>query len=541
MDCPKCGKLMILRAGKNGKFYGCSGFPGCKGTARYTPPQNPKRIVEKTTPRDWSAYQLAIFDAVATTENNLVIEAVAGSGKTTTAVQALNYAVRYPRAAYVAFNRTIAQDFASKLPDSVHASTYHSLGLKSIIAVRGKVKVEESKDFMIFKRLTDLMPDGARVLIEEYRGEVLRLASLVKNTLAEPTFDGVLNLSDNYNIDTGTDETSDFVISTALKVFQESAADESCVNFDDMIWWCATGRVNPMAFDIVVTDEMQDTNAARLEMLMRMLREGGRSIAVGDRRQAIYGWAGAHESAMDAFKEATNARELPLEITYRCPASHVREAQKIVPQIKARPNAPEGLIEDISGRDFEKTVQDGDLVLCRMNAPLVRPAFRMLAAGQKAVIVGRDVASGIISTVNRMATKADNTTSATIMLNEFSDYVAKQTERLERQGKFSKADFLRDQFETTKAIADGCYTVEDVTRKIDGIFSDNKSSGVRYSTIHRAKGTEEKNVFIIAPETLPLPRMMEKGTEQEVRAEWNVKYVGITRAKETMRFVYDRR
>ncbi|MFA7684921.1 MAG: topoisomerase DNA-binding C4 zinc finger domain-containing protein, partial [Syntrophales bacterium] len=28
--CPKCGKAMIIRSGRFGKFLGCSGYPACK-------------------------------------------------------------------------------------------------------------------------------------------------------------------------------------------------------------------------------------------------------------------------------------------------------------------------------------------------------------------------------------------------------------------------------------------------------------------------------------------------------------------------------
>jgi hypothetical protein len=30
--CPKCGKPMVSRNGKKGKFYGCSGYPNCRHT-----------------------------------------------------------------------------------------------------------------------------------------------------------------------------------------------------------------------------------------------------------------------------------------------------------------------------------------------------------------------------------------------------------------------------------------------------------------------------------------------------------------------------
>jgi len=31
-NCPVCGSELILRKGKFGMFYGCSGFPGCRFT-----------------------------------------------------------------------------------------------------------------------------------------------------------------------------------------------------------------------------------------------------------------------------------------------------------------------------------------------------------------------------------------------------------------------------------------------------------------------------------------------------------------------------
>jgi DNA topoisomerase-1 len=36
--CPKCGAEMLLRWSRRGRFYGCSRYPDCKGTA--LPPEN---------------------------------------------------------------------------------------------------------------------------------------------------------------------------------------------------------------------------------------------------------------------------------------------------------------------------------------------------------------------------------------------------------------------------------------------------------------------------------------------------------------------
>ena len=34
VKCPNCGKIMVRRKGKNGYFWGCSGFPECKMTTK---------------------------------------------------------------------------------------------------------------------------------------------------------------------------------------------------------------------------------------------------------------------------------------------------------------------------------------------------------------------------------------------------------------------------------------------------------------------------------------------------------------------------
>lgn len=47
VKCPKCGKGMVVRNGKNGEFFGCTGFKdGCKGSMNIPKP------IEFITPAD---------------------------------------------------------------------------------------------------------------------------------------------------------------------------------------------------------------------------------------------------------------------------------------------------------------------------------------------------------------------------------------------------------------------------------------------------------------------------------------------------------
>ena len=42
IDCDECGKPMIIRTGRRGKFLGCSGYPKCKNTAEV-----PAKLIEE--------------------------------------------------------------------------------------------------------------------------------------------------------------------------------------------------------------------------------------------------------------------------------------------------------------------------------------------------------------------------------------------------------------------------------------------------------------------------------------------------------------
>lgn len=37
--CPKCGKALVVRDGRRGKFVACTGYPSCRYTRDYVPPK----------------------------------------------------------------------------------------------------------------------------------------------------------------------------------------------------------------------------------------------------------------------------------------------------------------------------------------------------------------------------------------------------------------------------------------------------------------------------------------------------------------------
>ena len=73
--------------------------------------------------------------------------------------------------------------------------------------------------------------------------------------------------------------------------------------------------------------------------------------------------------------------------------------------------------------------------------------------------------------------------------------------------------------------------MEDIFKRIK-LYVSEKDNPITISTIHSAKGLEEKRVFIINYSDLPLKRTEQK--DWEIIQEINLKYVAVTRATEEL-------
>ena len=89
-----------------------------------------KKEVEKIE-YPWSPYQEAIFSWVEHDQGHLVVEADAGSGKTTTLVKCLDFIDEKSKVLRSAFNTDIVNELKKKTKDreNVEVRTLHSLGL----------------------------------------------------------------------------------------------------------------------------------------------------------------------------------------------------------------------------------------------------------------------------------------------------------------------------------------------------------------------------------------------------------------------------
>ena len=84
-----------------------------------------------------SPQQEAIWKALIEGDENIMVKALAGTGKTFTVIQGLHrIAEKRPdikTAAFIAFNKSIATELQKKVPSWVTASTCHSLMFRALL------------------------------------------------------------------------------------------------------------------------------------------------------------------------------------------------------------------------------------------------------------------------------------------------------------------------------------------------------------------------------------------------------------------------
>jgi len=519
--CPKCGRPMVKRRGRYGEFWGCSGFPSCRGIVNVGDEDKhtgaPERLKFKFAP---STYQEQIIKFALEGTGHGVVRANAGCAKTTTNMMVGNQLGHFLG---VAFNKHIQTEWAEK-QSWADIVTTHSFGYRTIRKAfpNIRIKIDDKKIWNLMKPMVDAQPledEDKRAL----RHIVKKIVDLSRATLSTD----FAWLCDRYGIDTNGDAELAYMISKY--VLEQDKQMVAVIDFGDMLWLPHVLDLEPPKYPFILADEAQDFNQAQTELILRALEPGGRIIAVGDENQSLYGFRGADVDSIPNMIERLDATTMPLPICYRCGKEIVKLAQTFVPEIQAAPNAIDGEVVYQTEEQALREVQEGDMILCRTNAPLVRPIYQLIRQGVKATIRGRDIGKGLVVFIEKFEPKS---ISLSDCLSKMSQYGDREVAKLVAAEKNSQAQTMADKVETIWALSEGVETVEELKSKTESIFSDGRSEVVG-STVHRAKGLEADNVVILHPELMPHP-MAKKAWE--IQQEMNCIYVAITRAKK--RLVY---
>lgn len=515
--CPSCGKEMIERRGKYGPFYGCSTYPRCRKVVniddahKYSEP--PVKAVSNFDP---STYQVDILDFVLEGEGNGVVEACPGSGKTTTNVWVGNHLDNFLG---VAFNVHIKNEWADRTSRGKVVTT-HSLGLWTIRRHFNSVKVDNKKIWQLVWPMVNnqSIPDEDKKALGM---TVKKLVDLVRATLNQ----NLEYLCDRFGIPLNGDK--GLVEMLVRMTLQQDKAMPNLVDFGDMLWLPHVLHLQAPQFPMILADECQDFNRAQTELILNALEPGGRICMVGDRNQSLYGFRGADTESIPNLISRLDAITLPLPISYRCPKKVVELAQMFVPEMQYAPWAEDGEVQYVSeGQALDET-EPGDMILCRCNAPLVRPIYALIRRGIKATIRGRDIGKGLVTLIEKHEPKVLSLHELLVRLDRYKE---REVAKFVAADKGSRAQAVEDRVDTIWALSEGCDTIGQLKERTESIFSDSKAAVVG-SSVHRAKGLEADRVVILRPDLMPHP-LARKDWERV--QEKNCMFVACTRAKKTL-------
>jgi len=243
---------------------------------------------------------------------------------------------------------------------------------------------------------------------------------------------------------------------------------------------------------------------------------------------SIYSFAGADAKSFEWFKKQPNTKILPLTHTFRCGIDIVQHAQKIVPDIKEKEGAHQGIVRN--GSILEEAT-DGDFVLCRTTMPLVKLFFTFMLQEKKAIIKGSDIGISLVEMTKDHTNIPDLIRFWNKELTDFAKVLKARgiLNYFEHSGYIS----LNDKVSVLTFFGQISKTIDDLRKKIRQVFRDD-IEGIVLSTVHKAKGMEANRVFIARPDLLPMNASQKWQADQEK----NLEYVAITRAKNEL--IYDR-
>jgi DNA helicase-2/ATP-dependent DNA helicase PcrA len=486
-----------------------------------------------------SAYQQAIFDWIVAEQGDAMVRAVAGSGKSTTLIEGARL-VRAERAIFLAFNKHIADSLGARLTGTAFAArTIHRVGYGVLAkAFAGSLHTDDRKYAKLAQRwVAEMFPVAGRVTQElrdaraSYAQHLEKLTRFVRLTRTNPRDPAALrSLARQHGIDL-----RDLMAAGVEHLLQRGAAQaeqQRIIDFTDMIFLPTYLTLAVPQFNWLFIDECQDLNVAQRELVLRLRAPGGRMLFVGDPRQSVMAFAGADSSSYARILTATGAREFPLSVCYRCPTTHLDLARQEVPEIEARPGAPRGTIASVPEAALPELVGAGDLVLCRMTAPLVGWCLKLIERLIPARVRGRDIADELTSLARALGAPYAT------LLTRLGAYQRSQRAYLEAQA-VSEAVLLQhdDRCAALATCASGfgqCRSIDELCAAIDGLFDDDAAT-IWLSTVHRAKGLEAARVFVLRPHTLPL--VWAEQTEEEARQERNLYYVAVTRSTDVLVFL----
>lgn len=492
-----------------------------------------------------SQTQIDLCNFVAHKIGNAIVESRAGSGKSKTIELISHFVPSDKKVLIVCFNKHIAEHLNNRLKlPNVSVMTYHSLGNKILQykkIIKPKENFNENKyqnainSIERFSNIYETLKPSQKI---SYKRNIEKLVNYARYNLAQSVKE-IEKVGNKYGVPIFADECT--ITRNILKWGKENLNE---YDYQDMIWLPyelgIQANIYHLQFDFIFIDEAQDSSIAQQNLLNICKKRNTRTIVFGDSFQEINSWAGSDDDAFKNFNKMPNLTQFKLNVSYRCGKKITELAKTIVPDIEASEWAIEGSVNEKVSLD---EIKNGDMVLCRLTAPLVELYLKFAYQNKPVKIKGLEIGKELYREIASFST--DNIDEIRVeltksLINEWLKLSQQYNCDLKQVVDYPEIMLQYDKLLTFNIITKGLSAKKDVLERINSLLinsDDNEiidENFINLMTVHRAKGLEADNVFILCPSLMP-SRIAKK--DWEIKSENNLIYVAITRAKKTLNFI----
>lgn len=319
---------------------------------------------------------------------DLVVQALAGTGKTTT-LKLLAEALHDKMGTYIAFNKAIVEEAVAKFPSNVRCRTAHSLAYgqvgihyKSRMSNHSRITLKQVGEWLGVDKLGYKVQKETHILDEAQVANLVisSVGNFCKSTESRITKDHIeipfLASFDKKQIANFQKELLPF----ANKAWDDIQEYDGFLKFDHdyylKIWQLSSPKINS---DFILFDEAQDADPVMLSIIEA--QHHAQRIYCGDQYQAIYEWRGA-ENALSKVKVD---QSLWLTQSFRFGSAIASEANDILGFLEA----PVEVKGQSSIKSSVEKVSSPKAILCRTNAGVIQQVMNELGKNRKVAILGR--------------------------------------------------------------------------------------------------------------------------------------------------------
>lgn len=455
--------------------------------------------------------QFHILSLVQASKENLLIRALAGTGKTST-LELIERASNVRPILCLAFNKKIAEEMEKRFLSTTTVRTLNGLGHRIWSKTcAGSVTLDPKKTQAIFKEVVTALPRSTQQEAWDVYWPTIQAVGLAKalGYVPDGTYPNAKRLigpdAFHASLDEKPEDLTADLIDTILAISIRQAY-KGLIDYNDQIYMPGLFGGTFPRFPLVMVDEAQDLSPVNHAMLDKLV-PSSRVIAVGDPWQSIYGFRGAKQNGMSDAQARFKMTPCDLSVSFRCRQAVVEAARWRVPHFKWLKDG--GHVESLQSLDVNDVVGNA-VFICRNNAPLYRLAFNLLSSGRSVSVGGSDVGPKLIGIMKKLG---EPSMKKAAVLAAIDDWL------LERLAKESK---------TAQEIADCMYIFAEHGPNLGLAISYaehlfKQTGSIKLMTGHKSKGLEFETVYHLDP-------WLCRDDEQDQ----NLRYVITTRAKDTL-------